>query len=71
MASSPADIDEIEGLLARLPPVPPDRVLLMPEGRSPEALDARMPLLVQACTDRGWRLCDRLHIRLFGDRPGT
>lgn len=65
------DLDEIDTLLQQLPDVAPDRVLLMPEGRSVEAMDARMPLLVQACIERGWRLCDRLHVRLFGDTPGT
>lgn len=67
----PADLDEIASLLGQLPPVEPDRVLLMPEGRSAAELDAKAPMLLAACRERGWRFCDRLHIRLFGDTPGT
>ena len=69
--SSAAQLDELEALLAQLPALPPDRVLLMPEGRSVAAMDARAPLLLEACIRRGWRFCDRLQIRLFGDTPGT
>jgi 7-carboxy-7-deazaguanine synthase len=71
VVSGPADLDEIEALLAVLPPVAPDRVLLMPEGRSAAELDARAPFVTAACLARGWRFCDRLHIRLFGNTPGT
>lgn len=71
VVADPAGLDEIDALLARLPPVAPDRVMLMPEGRSVAELDARAPMLLEACMQRGWRFCDRLQIRLFGDTPGT
>ncbi len=71
VVSTPAQLAELEGLLAQLPPLAPDRVLLMPEGRDVAALDARAPWVLAACMERGWRFCDRLHIRLFGDTPGT
>lgn len=71
VVGSPEEVDEVRSLLALLPPVAPDRVLLMPEGRSPEALDAKAPFVLSACQEHGWRFCDRLHIRLFGDTPGT
>ena len=65
------DITEIERLLERLGEVPADRVLLMPEGRTVAELDAHLPMVVEASLARGWRLCDRLHVRLFGNRRGT
>lgn len=71
VVGSPAEVAEIEALLRQLPPVAPDRVLLMPEGRSPQELDDKAPFVLDACGQRGWRFCDRLHIRLFGDTPGT
>lgn len=71
VVGSAAEVEEVEALLAKLPPVEPDRVLLMPEGRSTNALDDKAPFVLKACQDRGWRFCDRLHIRLFGDTPGT
>ena len=67
----PDDIDEIRTLLDDLGGVIPDRVLLMPEGRTVEEIDAHIPLLIPASKANGWRLCDRLHLRLFGNTPGT
>jgi 7-carboxy-7-deazaguanine synthase len=52
-------------------PIEPNRVLLMPEGTSVEALQARYPLLIEACKAFGYRLSPRLHIDLFGNKRGT
>lgn len=72
------DIAEIEGFVDdvnhALPPgrsVCAHRVLLMPEGRSVDALDAHLGRIVPIARARGWRVCDRLHVRLFGDTRGT
>lgn len=65
------DLVEIESLLAQLPPVAADRVLLMPEGRDAAVLNRRMRALVPEAMARGWRLCPRLQIDLFGDTKGT
>lgn len=70
VVASPADLAEIEGVLARLPEVAPQDVLLMPEGVTrPDPVG--LGWLVEACVSRGWRYCHRLHIELFGNRPGT
>lgn len=70
VVSKPSEIGEIEGVLARLPAVAADRVLLMPEGVEPgRGRDAEW--VVQACLDRGWRYCHRVHIEVFGDTRGT
>ena len=67
-----SDLEEIAALLAETgPPIPPHRVLLMPEGRSVEELAARSAWLVDVCKSRGFRYCRRLHIDLFGNRRGT
>lgn len=39
--------------------------MLMPEGLTPEALNKNMLMLVEACKFRGWRLSDRLHVRIW------
>jgi len=70
VASEPADLIEIERMIAELG-VAPDQVLAMPEGTSIESLNAVAAWLVPACIERGWRFCDRMHIRLFGHMPGT
>ena len=48
----------------------PDRVFLMPEGRSPEELQDRATWLAEVCRDRGFRFTDRLHVRLWGPARG-
>lgn len=51
--------------------VPPEKILLMPEGISMEAMRTRYDLLIQACLTHGYRLSPRLHIELFGNKRGT
>ncbi|HWA83194.1 MAG TPA: 7-carboxy-7-deazaguanine synthase QueE [Fimbriimonadaceae bacterium] len=65
------DVPEIEALLHRLPPVRPERILLMPEGTDSDTLSRRQKLLVPVCMERGWRLSPRLHVDLFGNKRGT
>lgn len=66
-----ADLEEIELLLDRLGGIPPSCVQLMPEGTTPESLRAKAPWLAEQCLRKGYRFCDRLHIHLFGNTPGT
>lgn len=65
------DVDEIESLLSVLPPIEPNRVLLMAEGVDSETLNRRMKALVPICMARSWRLTPRLHVDLFGNTKGT
>jgi len=69
--SSENDLIEIKNLLSRLPPVPSDRILLMPEGTDVKTLASRSPWLVEICKREGVRFCPRLHIELFGHKRGT
>ncbi|MFZ9682706.1 MAG: 7-carboxy-7-deazaguanine synthase QueE [Cephaloticoccus sp.] len=66
-----ADLAEVEGMLAQLPAVPPDRVLLMPEGTDLAVLRERALWLPEACKARGYRYAHRLHVELFGHTRGT
>jgi 7-carboxy-7-deazaguanine synthase len=67
----PRDIEEVLALLDQLPPVEPERVLLMPQGTSREELAARGPWVAEICKQHGFRFCPRLHIELYGHRRGT
>ncbi|TDU72775.1 7-carboxy-7-deazaguanine synthase [Prosthecobacter fusiformis] len=70
--STEADLAEAQAVVANIGlPVPPDKVLLMPEGVSMEAMRSRYDLLVHACLTHGYRLSPRLHIELFGNTRGT
>ena len=65
------DVDEILALLAQLPRLRPDRIMLMAEGTDSAALARRMRELVEPTTSHGWRISPRLHIDRFGDTRGT
>lgn len=66
------NLDEIASLLRDLDrPIPPHKILLMPEGIDTEALNSRREMLVEVCKEKGYRYCDRLHVSLFGHRRGT
>lgn len=69
--SSAADLPEIETLLSQLPATPRDKVLLMPEGRSPAELNERSLALAEVCKATGYRLTPRLHVYLWGDKRGV
>lgn len=72
VVSTDRDLEEIQQLLRDLDrKIPPHKVLLMPEGITPEQLRSRRDSLVELCKKHGYRFCDRLHIELFGNTPGT
>lgn len=71
VVSHERDLGEISALVKELGIQESDRILLMPECRSTEELDARQGMVVEACKRFGYRYCDRLHIRLFGNTRGT
>jgi 7-carboxy-7-deazaguanine synthase len=66
------DMNEIESMLGQLGRrIPGDRVLLMPEGTTVEALRAKAGWLGELCKVRGYRYAPRLQIELYGNRRGT
>jgi organic radical activating enzyme len=70
VVAAPQDLAEIKSLQCRHE-IPPGRILLMPEGRTAPELDRTAPWLAEICRDLGFRFCDRLHVRLWGDRRGV
>lgn len=70
VVAEPADLEEIQALLVAHD-IPRQRVLLMPEGRTCDELDCHSAWLAECCRELGFRFCDRLHIRLWGDRRGV
>lgn len=72
VVASAGDLDEIEDLLHRIDrKIPPQKVLLMPEGVTTDAIRGRDESLVDVCKDRGYRYCNRLHVEIFGNKRGT
>ena len=70
VVSEPGEIGEVLRLTERFA-LPPERVLLQPEGLRPEELAARSPWLVEACKAHGFRFSPRLHVLIWGARRGV
>ena len=71
VVAEPDDLREIDALLARLPSLAPEAVLLMSLGTSVAEVMARGRWLAELCKERGYRYTPRLHIDLYGDTRGT
>jgi 7-carboxy-7-deazaguanine synthase len=67
----PADVAEVLALLDELPEADRSRVLLMPQGVTPEEIAERRGWIAEACKQHGFRFGPRLHIDLYGNRRGT
>jgi len=48
-----------------------NHIMLMPEGITNEQLAKSAQEAVQVCIKNGWRYCDRVHIRVWGDKRGV
>lgn len=70
VVADPADLAEIDALLARLRGWRPDDIMLMPEGTTAPTLASR-EWVPRECVARGWRFSPRLHILLYDNRRGT
>jgi len=72
VVATETDVEEVRAVVASIGlPIPPEKVLLMPEGITQESLKARQAWLVEVCKRSGWRYSPRLHIDLFGNKRGT
>jgi 7-carboxy-7-deazaguanine synthase len=65
------DLDEIDEMLAHLAITDRRGVMLMPECTDREELAVAYERLMPHCIESGFRLGERLHIHMFGHRPGT
>jgi len=70
VVSAPEDLHEIRAVLEQTA-ADPSRVILMPEGTSPETLRERAVWLSEICKREGFRFGPRLHIDIWGDRRGV
>jgi 7-carboxy-7-deazaguanine synthase len=70
VVASPEDMKEIATMIEETG-ADRSRVVLMPEGTTPEALRERAPWLTEICKREGFRYSPRLHIDLWGNRRGV
>jgi 7-carboxy-7-deazaguanine synthase len=72
VVARPADIEELESMLAALKrDIPRHKILLMPEATSLAQMRDRAAWLGELCKARGYRYAHRLHIELYGHKRGT
>jgi len=64
-----SDLNEVHAITNRYR-IAPSRIILMPEGTEREKILARGRWLADACRDRGYRFCTRLHILLWDNTRG-
>ncbi|MGI9444975.1 MAG: 7-carboxy-7-deazaguanine synthase QueE [Rubripirellula sp.] len=70
VVDSPADYDELLQLVDELR-VPHERVWIMPQGSTNEAMDEAHTWLAPWVDAQGFHFCDRMQIRWYGNRRGT
>ena len=68
--SSEADVAEVEKLVGEHKLLP-QFVWAMPEGRTKDEVLTRGAWLAEVCKERGWNLCLRQQILIWGNRRGT
>jgi 7-carboxy-7-deazaguanine synthase len=72
VVSSASDLQEIEEMVRAIGvPIPPWKILLMPQGIDEADWKSRPMDVLAICRERGYRYCDRLHLRLFGNSKGS
>lgn len=69
VCATPDDVAEAAALCARHE-VPPDRVWIMPEGVTPEAVQAHTEAIADSVVGAGFNLSPRLHVTAWGDTRG-
>jgi 7-carboxy-7-deazaguanine synthase len=70
VVDSARDFDELSWVVDQLA-APPGKVWVMPQGSTPEALDAAEAWLRPWCEKNAFHYCDRMQIRWYGNRRGT
>jgi 7-carboxy-7-deazaguanine synthase len=70
VVTGPADVEEINELVGQYG-IPPERVYLMAEGRTPEDITTRQQELVEVCKTNNYNLTTRLHVLIWGPKRGV
>ncbi|MDX2135018.1 MAG: 7-carboxy-7-deazaguanine synthase QueE [Saprospiraceae bacterium] len=68
--AEPSDMEEVLQLISRYD-IPPEKVWLMPEGNTRQALSARREWLVEVCKVYGFNYTDRLHVQIWETQKGV
>lgn len=69
VVEEPEDIQKVCTLRDRYN-LPAQRIILMPQGQTSDAIRSRSQWISEACIKEGFRFSTRLHILLWGDKRG-
>lgn len=61
----------IENYLKPIKNIQPQHIMLMPLGANSQELEKTAPMVFQMAIKNGWRYTPRIHIDLFGPKPGV
>ena len=64
------DLSEILELVNQFN-IPPEKIYLMPQGRTSDELTVKQQWLVETCKKYGFHFSDRLHVKLYGAKRGV
>jgi 7-carboxy-7-deazaguanine synthase len=70
VVAQPQDLTELQAIVNQLD-APADKVILMPEGITSDALTERGTWIAELCKQHGYRFGPRLHVYLYGNRRGV
>jgi 7-carboxy-7-deazaguanine synthase len=70
VVSCEGDMAEVHDVVSALSDVPPERVLLMPEGRTAAEVGRCAEEVARLCLEHGFRYTPRLHLDLYGGTRG-
>lgn len=70
VVDTPDDLEEIKAIVERYG-IDNQRVWLMPQGRTPDALNSKLRWLADECIVNGFNLTNRLHVQTWGNERGT
>ncbi|MDR1959873.1 MAG: 7-carboxy-7-deazaguanine synthase QueE [Planctomycetaceae bacterium] len=68
---TPHDIEEMEAYLSQFAGILPERVLLMPQGVTPQEMLDREAWITSYCLQKGYVYCPRMQIIWYGNQRGT
>ena len=70
VVDSPEDIEEIRTLKVEIP-IPAEKIVLMPQGITPEELQPKQEWLVEICKAERYRYSPRIHVDIWGSKRGV
>ena len=70
VVDSPEDLSEIQTLQQEID-IPPETILLMPQGITPQKLREKQLWLVDLCKEHGYRYSPRVHVDIWGEKRGV